>query len=30
MVDQLRTSWNSLLVWLRAVEAWGRSADMVE
>jgi hypothetical protein len=30
MVDQIRMSWNSLLGWLRAVEAWGRSAGVVE
>jgi hypothetical protein len=23
MVDQLRASWNSLLSWLREVQAWG-------
>jgi hypothetical protein len=29
MVDQLRGSWNSLLVWLREAEAWGK-AEAVE
>jgi hypothetical protein len=25
MVDQLRASWNSLLSWLREVQAWGQA-----
>jgi len=29
-VDQLRASWNSLLVWLRDVQAWSLAADMSE
>jgi len=27
MVDQLRASWNSLLSWLREVQAWGQGAE---
>jgi hypothetical protein len=26
-VDQLRASWNSLLSWLREVQAWGQGAE---
>lgn len=26
LVEQLRASWNSLLSWLREVEAWGQAA----
>ena len=29
LVDQIRSSWNSLLAWLRGVEAWGRGAEAV-
>jgi hypothetical protein len=27
LVDQLRASWNSLLSWLREVQAWGQGAE---
>lgn len=30
MVDQLRGSWNSLLTWLRDVQAWSLAADVIE
>ena len=28
MVDQLRSSWNPLLSWLREVQAWGQAAEV--
>lgn len=27
MVDQIRTSWNSLLGWLREAHAWSRAVE---
>ena len=27
-VDQLRASWNSLLSWLREVQAWGQAEEV--
>jgi len=30
MVDQLRGSWNSLLAWLRDVQAWSLAAEVGE
>ena len=30
MVEQMRRSWNSLLSWLREVQAWGQTAGTVE
>jgi hypothetical protein len=27
MVEQLRASWNSLLSWLREVQAWGQAVE---
>ena len=30
MVDQLRGSWNSLLTWLRDVQAWSLAAEVGE
>jgi hypothetical protein len=30
MVDQVRRSWNSLLAWLREVQAWSLAAEVGE
>ena len=30
LVDQLREGWNSLLDWLREVQAWNQPAEAVE
>ncbi len=30
MVDQLRTSWNSLLGWLREAQVWSLAAEAGE
>jgi hypothetical protein len=27
MVEQIRTSWNPLLAWLREVQAWGVESE---
>jgi hypothetical protein len=29
MVDQLRTSWNPLVAWLRDVQAWVQSTQAI-
>jgi len=30
MVEQMRRSWNSLLPWLREIQAWGQAAGAVK
>jgi hypothetical protein len=30
MVEQVRTSWNSLLAWLREIQSWSLAADVGE